>query len=150
MESTQITTARQQAPDKTTSIRMSACVLLLLSRQHLPLSSLSDQTGHTLPDWAPQPQTNGSTESHSSAPRGREETNEWKGGGAVWAPGSRQFVNERELQIAPTPSVTARLQTLQPTKHNADFTVVILHLGLRGSCTLTGRFVSTKCPGLCC
>lgn len=98
---------KSQPPDRNQQIRQPAsewvCVLLLLSRQHLPPSSRRDQTGHTLPDWAPHPQTNGSTESHSSAPRGGEETNEWKGGGEVWAPGSRQFVNERELQTPSSP-----------------------------------------------
>lgn len=99
MESAQITTTGQA--DKKTSLRVSVCVLLLLSRQHLPPSSQRpdktySQTGPPIPrQMAAQRVIPLLLEEERKQMSGRRE-------GGVWAPGSRQFVNERELQ---TPSI---------------------------------------------
>lgn len=126
MQSKQIT-AGEEPPDKTTSIRVCVCFVVVVQTTSAAVISARPDRTHTHSQTGPPIPGQMAAERESflwsSRERGGRERKQMSGGGggregAVCAPGSRQFVNEREPWTPP--SVTARHQTLQPTKHNAD------------------------------
>lgn len=130
--------------------------MLLLSRQHLPpllpvFPVRPDRTHtNTSRPGPPIPGQMAARESFLWSCKGerrvREETNEWWGRRAVWAPGSCHFVNEREpWSPTPPPHLSQRGTKLysRPNTMRTNtlpFTAVILYHEHGEGCSLIGRF----------